>query len=120
MKSDQALKASRKKASNFLLVGGGNTKNGHPLAVMGPQLGYYYPEIVFQADMHGPGVDAQGIVAPISPYVFIGRGRDFAWSLTSATSENTQQFLLKLCNPEEGRKSRAKANSTNTTANASR
>jgi hypothetical protein len=102
VKSDQALKASRKKASNFLLVGGGNTKNGHPVAVMGPQLGYYYPEIVFQADMHGPGVDAQGIVAPISPYVFIGRGRDFAWSLTSATSENTQQFLLKLCNPEEG------------------
>ena len=69
---------------------------------MGPQLGYYYPEIVFQADMHAPGVDAQGIVAPISPYVFIGRGRDFAWSLTSAGSENEQQFLLKLCNPEEG------------------
>ena len=50
---------------------------------MGPQLGYYYPEIVFQADLHGPGIDAQGVVAPISPYVFIGRGKDFAWSLTS-------------------------------------
>ena len=39
--------------------------------------------------MHGPGIDAEGVVAPISPYVFIGRGRDFAWSLTSAGSENT-------------------------------
>ena len=68
---------------------------------MGPQLGYYYPEIVIQADLHAPGLDAQGVVAPISPYVFIGRGRDFAWSLTSAGSENTQQFLEQLCNPQD-------------------
>ena len=100
----EAQNASRRKASNFLLAGPAGTKKHpqHPIAVMGPQLGYFYPEIVFQADLHGPGVDASGIVAPISPYVFIGRGRDFAWSLTSAGSENTQQFLEKLCNPNEG------------------
>ena len=101
VKAAAALKASRRKASNFLVVGSGDTASGHPLAVMGPQLGYYYPEIVMQADMHAPGLDASGIVAPISPYVFIGRGRDFAWSLTSAGSENTQQFLEQLCNPGE-------------------
>jgi acyl-homoserine lactone acylase PvdQ len=97
----KATHASRRKASNFLLVGASHTEDGHPLAVMGPQLGYFYPEIVMQADLHGPGIDAEGVVAPISPYVFIGRGRDFAWSLTSAGSENTQQFLEKLCNPDE-------------------
>ncbi len=95
-----ALKASRRKASNFLLVGSEDSKSGHPIAVMGPQLGYFYPEIVMQGDLHGPGIDAEGIIAPISPYVFIGRGRDFAWSLTSAGSENTQQFLEKLCNED--------------------
>jgi len=100
VKAIAAVKASRRKASNFLLVGPGHTANGHPLAVMGPQLGYFYPEIVMQADLHGPGIDAEGVIAPISPYVFIGRGRDFAWSLTSAGSENTQQFLEKLCNPD--------------------
>ncbi len=93
-----AATASKRKASNFLLAGPEHSADGHPLAVMGPQLGYYYPEIVMQADLHGGGIDADGIVAPISPYVFIGRGRDFAWSLTSAGSENTQQFLEKLCN----------------------
>ena len=93
--------ASRRKTSNFLLVGSGKASRGDPLAVMGPQLGYYYPEIVMQADLHGPGIDAEGVVAPISPYVFIGRGRDFAWSLTSADSENDQQFLLKLCSPDD-------------------
>ena len=98
LKAAAALKASRRKASNFLLVGAPLTKEGHPVAVMGPQLGYFYPEIVMQGDLHGPGIDAQGVIAPISPYVFIGRGRDFAWSLTSAGSENTQQFLEKLCN----------------------
>jgi acyl-homoserine lactone acylase PvdQ len=94
--------ASRRKASNFLLVGPHHTLSGHPLAVMGPQLGYFYPEIVMQADLHGGGIDAQGVIAPISPYVFIGRGQDFAWSLTSAGSENTQMFLEQLCNPNEG------------------
>jgi acyl-homoserine lactone acylase PvdQ len=94
-----ATDASRRKASNFLLVGPHHSADGHPLAVMGPQLGYFYPEIVMQADLHGGGVDAQGVVAPISPYVFIGRGRDFAWSLTSAGSENVQQFLEQLCEP---------------------
>jgi acyl-homoserine lactone acylase PvdQ len=107
VKADAAAKAQRKKMSNFLLVGSELTKAAHgqehhPVAVMGPQLGYYYPEIVYQEQIQAPGVEAEGVVAPISPYVFIGRGRDFAWSLTSADSENEQTFLLKLCNPEEG------------------
>lgn len=100
VRAAKALKASRRKASNFLLAGAGDAADGHPMAVMGPQLGYYYPEIVQQMDLHGPGIDASGIATPIEPYVFIGRGRDFAWSLTSAGSENVQQFLLKLCSPD--------------------
>lgn len=99
VKAQAALKASRHKMSNFLVVGASHTKSGHPLAVMGPQLGYFYPEIVFQADMHGGGIDAEGAVAPISPYVFIGRGRDYAWSLTSSSSQNTMMFMEKLCSP---------------------
>ena len=86
--ADAATARRKRKASNFLLAGAELSADGHPLAVMGPQLGYFYPEIVMQADLHGGGIDAEGVVAPISPYVFIGRGRDFAWSLTSADSEN--------------------------------
>jgi len=101
VQADAAAQASRRKASNFLVVGGKNTSDGHPVAVMGPQLGYFYPEIVMEADLHGGGIDAEGIIAPISPYVFIGRGSDFAWSLTSAGSQNTMQFLEQLCNPDK-------------------
>ena len=102
-----ASAASRRQASNFLVAGAGHSADGHPLAVMGPQLGYYYPEIVMQVDLHGGGIDARGVAAPISPYVFIGRGRDFAWSLTSAGSENTQEFLEQLCNPDGSPATRA-------------
>ncbi|MEA2145379.1 MAG: hypothetical protein QOG59_966 [Solirubrobacteraceae bacterium] len=99
--------ASHRLASNFIIAGAKHSADGHPLAVMGPQLGYYYPQIVMQADLHGGGVDARGIVAPVSPYVFIGRGRDFAWSLTSADSQNEQQFLEQLCSPSGGAVTRA-------------
>ncbi|HTX30714.1 MAG TPA: penicillin acylase family protein [Solirubrobacteraceae bacterium] len=102
-----ATAASHHLASNFIIAGHDHSADGHPLAVMGPQLGYYYPEIVMQGDLHGGGIDAEGIIAPISPYVFIGRGRDFAWSLTSADSENEQQFLEQLCNPHGGRVTRS-------------
>ncbi len=102
-----AARASKRKISNFLLAGPEHSANGHPLAVMGPQLGYYYPEIVMQAELQGGGVSAQGAIAPISPYVFIGRARDFAWSLTSAGSENIQQFLEKLCEPGGGTPTRS-------------
>jgi acyl-homoserine lactone acylase PvdQ len=107
MQAASATKASRRKASNFLLAGAEDAADGHPMAVMGPQLGYFYPEIVMQGELNAPGVNAQGIIAPISPYVFIGRGRDFAWSLTSADSENTQQFLEQLCNPDGSPPTRA-------------
>jgi acyl-homoserine lactone acylase PvdQ len=99
--------ASHRLASNFIIAGAHHSANGHPLAVMGPQLGYFYPEIVMQGDLHGGGIDARGIIAPIAPYVFIGRGRDFAWSLTSADSQNEQQFLEQLCNPDGSRPTRA-------------
>jgi acyl-homoserine lactone acylase PvdQ len=104
-----ATAASHRLASNFVIAGHDHSRDGHPLAVMGPQLGYFYPEIVMQGDLHGGGIDAEGIIAPIAPYVFIGRGRDFAWSLTSADSQNEQQFLEQLCNPSGGAPTRSSA-----------
>ena len=45
---------------------------------MGPQLGYFYPEIVLEASLRGPGIRARGAVAPGAPYVLIGRTQDYA------------------------------------------
>ncbi|MEA2305448.1 MAG: hypothetical protein QOH43_2728 [Solirubrobacteraceae bacterium] len=95
-----ATAAQQRLASNFLVVGANRSATGEPMAVMGPQLGYYDPQIVVEADLHGPGINAQGALTPGgSPYVLIGRTRDYAWSLTTATNDNTDQFLEELCGP---------------------
>ena len=87
-----------RRASNAVLVGRKRSASGHPLAVMGPQLGYYYPELFLEVDAHGGGVHVRGGVLPGLPYVLVGRTRDYAWSATSAASDNTDQFLERLCN----------------------
>jgi acyl-homoserine lactone acylase PvdQ len=91
---------ARARASNAVLVGRKRSATGHPLAVMGPQLGYFYPEFFMEVDAHGGGIHARGGVLPGLPYVLIGRTRDYAWSATSASNDNTDQFLEQLCNPD--------------------
>ena len=76
-------------ASNWELVSARHSANGHALAVMGPQVGYYVPEILMEEDLHGPGIDARGAAFPgVNQYVELGHGRDYAWSATTATSDN--------------------------------
>ena len=90
-----------KQASNFLLVAPGRSASGNSLAVMGPQLGYYYPEIVQQIHLKGPGFESQGVAVPgLSMYQLIGRTRDYAWSLTSANHDVRDVFAEELCEPD--------------------
>jgi len=50
--------------SNALLVSAAHSVTGRPLAVMGPQVAYFAPEILMEQDIHGPGVDATGAAFP--------------------------------------------------------
>lgn len=85
-------------ASNWELVPARNSASGHPLAVMGPQVGYFVPQILMEEDLHGPGIDARGAAFPgVNLYVELGHGRDYAWSATSATSDNVDTFAEVLC-----------------------
>jgi hypothetical protein len=88
-------------ASNFLIVNSSQSANGTNLAVMGPQLGYYYPEIVMQIHLSGPGIEAQGAAVPgMALYILIGRTENYAWSLTSASHDVRDVFAEVLCNPD--------------------
>lgn len=90
-----------KQASNFLIVDPTRSASRRSLAVMGPQLGYYYPEIVQQIHLSGPGIEAQGVAVPgAAMYILIGRTPDYAWSLTSANHDVRDVFAEKLCNPD--------------------
>ncbi len=90
-----------KEASNFLVVAPHRSATHNSLGVMGPQLGYFYPEIVEQVHLRGPGIDAQGIAVPgLTMYVLIGRTHDYAWSLTSANHDVRDVYAEQLCNPD--------------------
>ncbi len=90
-----------REASNFLVVNPSRSATGNTVAVMGPQLGYYYPEIVEQIDLKGPGVQAQGVAVPgAAMYILIGRTKNYAWSLTSADHDVRDVFAEQLCNPD--------------------
>jgi acyl-homoserine lactone acylase PvdQ len=85
-------------ASNFLLVAGRRSANGHPLFVGGPQIGYTYPGLTLEADIAYPGVQARGATSPgFAGNILIGRGPDFAWSLTSAGSDLVDHYVETLC-----------------------
>ena len=85
-------------ASNALLVGSKRSRTGHPLLVAGPQTGYFYPQVLMEMDLHGGGIDARGVGVPgFAVALVIGRGQDFVWSLTSATNDNTDEYVEELC-----------------------
>jgi acyl-homoserine lactone acylase PvdQ len=93
-----ASAAETPKMSNALLLSGRRSTTGRPLFVAGPQLGTFYPALVYEVDIHGGGLDARGITtAGAGPYVFIGRNQDFAWSLTSANNDIVDTFVERLC-----------------------
>lgn len=89
--------------SNALVLDGKHTDDGRPIAVFGPQTGYFTPQLLYEMDVHGPGIDARGVAfAGVNMYVQLGRGIDYAWSATSAGSDNVDQWVVKLCNPDGG------------------
>jgi acyl-homoserine lactone acylase PvdQ len=97
------LLAYPRSMSNALLVSAADSASGHPLAVMGPQVSYFTPEILMEEDIHGPGIDAEGASFPgVNLYVELGHGPDYAWSATSASQNIIDTFAEPLCNPNGG------------------
>jgi acyl-homoserine lactone acylase PvdQ len=88
----------RPHASNELMVEGRYSTTGHPLLVGGPQVGYFYPGLTYEIDMHAPGLDWRGATsAPFPGYMLIGRGADFATTLTSASGDVVDEYAETLC-----------------------
>jgi acyl-homoserine lactone acylase PvdQ len=85
-------------ASNWELISARESATGHPIGVLGPQVGYYEPQILMEEDLHGPHFDARGAAFPgVNLMVQLGHGRDYAWSATTATSDNVDTFAEVLC-----------------------
>jgi acyl-homoserine lactone acylase PvdQ len=84
--------------SNAVVISGAKSTTGHPIAVFGPQTGYYSPQLLMIEELNGPGISSRGIAfAGLSMYVLIGRGPDYSWSATSAIQDVTDTYAVPLC-----------------------
>lgn len=96
-----AAERARPSASNYLILGGSRTKDGHPILVGGPQMAYFYPQIVMEMDLRSPSFRTRGIIVPgEGPVVIAGRTAHYAWSPTAGGSDTTDQRVELLCNPD--------------------
>ncbi|MGN6607175.1 MAG: penicillin acylase family protein [Jatrophihabitans sp.] len=91
-----------KHMSNALVVNGDRAVGGHPIAVFGPQVSYFAPQILSLLDLHSPDYSAYGASFPGTGLVELGRGADYAWSATSAGSDLIDTRLEQICNPSGG------------------
>ncbi|MFB9253570.1 penicillin acylase family protein [Sphaerisporangium melleum] len=89
--------------SNAVVISAAESASGHPIAVFGPQTGYFAPQLLMLQELSGPGIRARGVAfAGLNMYVLLGRGTDYAWSATSAGEDITDTYALKLCDPAGG------------------
>jgi len=88
-------------ASNWEMVSARESATGDPIGVLGPQVGYYVPQVLMEQELHGPSFDARGTAFPgVNLMVQLGHGRDYAWSATTATSDNIDTFAEVLCDDD--------------------
>lgn len=92
------LFSTKEGMSNALVVSGAHTASGHPVAVFGPQTGYFAPQLLMLQELQGPGISARGAsFAGLGMYIELGRGQDYAWSATSAGQDVTDTYAVELC-----------------------
>ncbi|HEX8051949.1 MAG TPA: penicillin acylase family protein [Thermoleophilaceae bacterium] len=90
--------SARAEASNVLMVSGQRSATGHPLFVGGPQISYFFPGLVAEMGLYGPDIQVRGATSvPFPGYMLIGRGEDFAWTLTSAGGDIIDTYAETLC-----------------------
>ncbi|MEV7623712.1 penicillin acylase family protein [Actinoplanes sp. NPDC089786] len=89
---------SHKGMSNAAIVSAAHSATGHPVAVFGPQTGYFAPQLLMLQELNGPGIRTRGIAfSGLNLYTLIGRGTDYAWSATSSIQDITDTFAVTLC-----------------------
>ena len=80
-----------------LAIGPQLTRDGGTLLVSAPQLGYSYPLLLVEYEIHGAGYDARGVSVPILPTVGIGYTDYAAWALTTGYSKTIDSFVETTC-----------------------
>ncbi|WP_433292609.1 penicillin acylase family protein [Actinoplanes sp. CA-030573] len=99
--STLTIDSAKRGMSNAAIVSAAHSATGHPVAVFGPQTGYFAPQLLMAQELQGPGISSRGIAfSGLNLYTLIGRGPDYAWSATSSIQDITDTYAVKLCNAD--------------------
>ncbi len=79
-------------ASNAVVLAPKLTKDGRALLLGGPQMGFGAPQINHEVGVHGARFDVTGTQIAGLPGVLIGVGHDYAWTITSGLTDNTDIY----------------------------
>lgn len=89
------ISASYQVTANDAATAGDST-----LILSAPQLGYSYPTLFYEIEVHGGGFHARGAGVPGLPVVGIGYGSRVAWALTTGESKTIDSFIVELTGQE--------------------
>jgi penicillin amidase len=92
-------------ASYMMVASPDITADHSTLLVNGPQLGYSYPTLLAEIEVHGGGYDARGATVAGAPVVGIGYGERTVWGLTTGESKTIDSFIVEL-DPNDGHRYR--------------
>lgn len=106
----EAFRAQLHGGSYAFAIGPSRTRDGGTLLVSGPQLGYTYPTLLVEYEIHGAGYDARGASVPILPVVGIGYNEDVAWGLTTGYSKTVDSFIETICSTAQQQAGDCQAN----------
>lgn len=99
--STLTIDSAHRGMSNAAVVNAANSATGHPVAVFGPQTGYFAPQLLMLQELRGPGISSRGVAfSGLNLYTLLGRGPDYAWSATSSVQDITDTYAIRLCNPD--------------------
>jgi penicillin amidase len=96
--------------SHAYALGPSRTRDHGTLLLSGPQLGYSYPTLLVEYEIHGGGYDARGVSVPLLPVVGIGYSNDIAWGLTTGYSKTIDSFVETICSTAQQAAGSCKAN----------
>jgi penicillin amidase len=106
----QELRAYLHGGSMAYAIGPTRTRDGGTLMVSGPQLGYSYPLLLVEYEIHGAGYHARGTSVPILPTVGIGYTEHAAWGLTTGYSKTIDSFIETICSTAQQQAGTCRAN----------
>ncbi|HEX9889853.1 MAG TPA: penicillin acylase family protein [Nitriliruptorales bacterium] len=90
--------------SNAQAIAPALSAGANTLLTAGPQTNYNVPSVYWEVGIHtADGTDVTGISAPGIPYVAIGRGSGYAWTVTNGYSDVNDTFV-EVLHPTDDRR----------------